>query len=220
MQKVHSFVVCPSTKGFTDQQLIAGRAIQASFSWLNREREDVGTHRERRLAKSGATMTASITPMIFATTELDLKGKADLLPLAYMGHQATLLVRPEHPITAHAMTYKGEAANRLPLCSDLLHEWALGLVTGVPMALTKMDPLSSPDLLFPMPDRSDPLCHITPNDVKLLMRPNEKGEDADKLISAWEALINLFFAMAQIMRLCADYEQITKSPFASYHQHA
>ena len=71
-----------------------------------------------------------------------------------------------------------------------------------------------------MPDRSSPLCHITPNDVKLLMRPNEKGENADKLISAWEALINLFFAMAQIMRLCADYEQINKSPFASYHQHA
>ena len=26
--------------------------------------------------------------------------------------------------------------------------------------------------------------------------------------------------MAQIMRLCADYEQINRSPFASYHQHA
>ena len=171
MQKIHSFVVCPSTKGYTDQQLIAGRAIQASFSWLNREREEVGTHKERRLARSGATMTASITPVILATTELNLKGKADLLPLVYMGHQATLLVRPEHPVTAFAMTYKGETANRLPLCSDLLHEWALRLVSGAPMALTKMDPLSSPDLLFPMPDRSDPLCYITPNDVKLLMRP-------------------------------------------------
>ena len=38
MQKVHALVVCPSTKGYTDQQMIAGRAIQASFSWLNRER--------------------------------------------------------------------------------------------------------------------------------------------------------------------------------------
>ena len=220
MQKVHSFVVCPSTKGYTDQQLIAGRAIQASFSWLNREREEVGNYKERRLSSSGPTMTASITPMVFATTELNLKGKAEFLPLVYMGHQVTLLVRPEHPTTAHAMTYTGEVANRLPLCSDLLHNWALGLVTGAPMALTKMDPLSSPDLLFPMPDRSPPLCHITPNDVKLLTRPNEKGEQADKLISAWETLINLFFAMAQIMRLCADYEQINKSPFASYHQHA
>ena len=79
------------------------------------------------------------------------------------------------------------------------------------MALTKMDPLSSPDLLFPMPDRAAPLCHITPNDVKLLMRPNEKGDNADKFVSAaWEALINLFFAMTQIMRLCIDYEQINK----------
>ena len=68
MQKVHSFVVCPSTKGYTDQQLIAGRAIQASFSWLNREREEVGTYKERRLSRSGPTMTASITPMVFATT--------------------------------------------------------------------------------------------------------------------------------------------------------
>ena len=42
MQKIHAFVVCPSTKGYTDQQLIAGRAIQASFSWLNREREESG----------------------------------------------------------------------------------------------------------------------------------------------------------------------------------
>ena len=65
MQKVHSFVVCPSTKGYTDQQLIAGRAIQASFSWLNREREEVGNYKERRLSRSGPTMTASITPMVF-----------------------------------------------------------------------------------------------------------------------------------------------------------
>ena len=71
-----------------------------------------------------------------------------------------------------------------------------------------------------MPDRSSPLFHITPNDVKLLVRPNEKGDDADPLIAAWEALINHFFAMAQIMRLCTEYEQINKSPFASYHQHA
>ena len=70
MQRVHSFVVCPSTKGYTDQQLFAGRAIQASFSWLNREREDVGTYKERRLVRSGATMTAAITPMVLSTTEL------------------------------------------------------------------------------------------------------------------------------------------------------
>ena len=38
MQKIHALVVCPSTKGYTDQQMIAGRSIQASFSWLNRER--------------------------------------------------------------------------------------------------------------------------------------------------------------------------------------
>ena len=56
--------------------------------------------------------------------------------------------------------------------------------------------------------------------MKLLVRPNEKGKDADQLIAAWEALINLFFAMTQIMRLCKEYEQMNKSPFASYHQHA
>ena len=56
--------------------------------------------------------------------------------------------------------------------------------------------------------------------MKLLVRPNEKRDDADPLIAAWEALVNLFFAMAQIMRLCTEYEQINKSPFASYHQHA
>ena len=130
------------------------------------------------------------------------------------------MVRPEHPITKHAMTSRGEETKRLPLCSDLLHEWAMRLVSGNPTGLTKMDPLSSPDLLFPMPDRASPLCHITPNDVKLLRRPNEKGENADKYISAWEALINLFFAMTQFVRLCTDYEQINKSPYASYHQHA
>ena len=140
--------------------------------------------------------------------------------MVYEAHNVRIMVRPEHPITKHAMTSRGEEAKRLPLCSDLLHTWAMRLVSGNPMGLTKMDPLSSPDLLFPMPDRTPPLCHITPNDVKLLMRPNEKGENADKFISAWEALINLFFAMTQIMRLCTDYEQINKSPYASYHQHA
>ena len=95
-----------------------------------------------------------------------------------------------------------------------------GLVNSRPTSLTRMDPLSSPDLLFAMPTRSTPLFHVTPNDVKLLMRPNETGENAEHLTAAWEALIALFFAMAQIMRLCTVYERINKSPFASYHQHA
>ena len=158
--------------------------------------------------------------MVFSQTELNLKGRAELLPMVYDAHNVGIMVRPEHPITRHAMTSRGEEAKRLPLCSDLLHAWAMHLVSGNPVGLTKMDPLSSPDLLFAMPDRAKPLCYITPNDVKLLRRPNEKGEHADKLISAWEALINLFFSMTQIMRLCTDYEQINKSPFASYHQHA
>ena len=50
-QKIHALVVCPSTKGYTDQQMIAGRSIQASLSWLNRERDDIGTHKERRLSR-------------------------------------------------------------------------------------------------------------------------------------------------------------------------
>ena len=137
-----------------------------------------------------------------------------------MAQYTPLFVRPEHPTTARAMTFKAEETNRLPLCSDLLHQWAMKLVTGNPTALAKMDPLSSPDLLFPMPTRSSPLYYVTPNDVKLLMRLNEKGPRADALMAAWEALIALFFAMAQIMRLCTEYEQISKSPYASYHQHA
>ena len=137
-----------------------------------------------------------------------------------MAQYTQLFVRPEHPTTAKAMTLKGKETNRLPLCSDLMHQWAMGLVTGNPFGLTRMDPLSSPDLLFPMPTRSSPLYYVTPNDVKLLMRPNERGPKADALMAAWEALIALFFAMAQIMRLCTEYEQINKSPYASYHQHA
>ena len=42
VQRVHAFVVCTGTRGYTDQQLIAGRAIHASFTWLNRERDEVG----------------------------------------------------------------------------------------------------------------------------------------------------------------------------------
>ena len=220
MHRTHAFVVCTGTQQYTDQQLIAGRAIHASFTWLNRERDDVGKYKERRLARSGGTMSAAIAPMIFSQTELDLKGRAELLPLEYHAHNVKIMVRPEHPITKYAMTSKGLEAKRLPLCSDSLHAWAMQLVSGNLVGFTKMDPLSSPDLLFPMPDRGSPLCHITPNDVKLLRRPNEKGENADKFISAWEALINLFFAMTQIMRLCTDYERINVSPYASYHQHA
>ena len=150
-----------SRKGFTDQQMLAGRAIQASYSWLNRERHDVGTHKERRLARAGPTLTAAITPLLFADEQLDLKQQAELLPLTYVAQYTPLFVRPEHPTTAKAMTFKGEAANRLPLCSDTLHHWAMGLVTGNPTALTRMDPLSSPDLLFPMPIRSSPLYYVT-----------------------------------------------------------
>ena len=170
--------------------MIAGRAIQASYSWLNREGDEVGTHK-RRLARSGPTMTAAISPVVFSEQQLDLKRQAELLPLTYVAQYTQLFVRPEHPTTAKALTFKGEEAKRLPLCSDLLHQWAMGLVTGIPSALTRMDPLSSPDLLFPMPTRSSPLYHVTPNDVKLLMRPNEKGPKADALMAAWEALIAL-----------------------------
>ena len=51
----------------------------------------MGSHKERRLARSGSTLTAAITPMVFSTKELDLTGKAELLPLAYMAHQVTLI---------------------------------------------------------------------------------------------------------------------------------
>ena len=95
--------------------MITGRAIQASYSWLNRERDEVGTRKERRLARSGPTLTAAITPLVFADKQLDLKGRAELLPLTYVAQYTPLLVRPEHPTTARAMTFKGEAANRLPL---------------------------------------------------------------------------------------------------------
>ena len=71
MQKIHALVVCPGTKGYTDQQMIAGRAIQASYSWLNRDRDDVGTHKERRLVRSGPTLTAANSPVVLA--DLDLK---------------------------------------------------------------------------------------------------------------------------------------------------
>ena len=98
MQKIHALVVCPSTKGYTDQQMIAGRAIHASYSWLNRERDEIGNHKERRLARSGPTLTAAITPVVL--TKLDLKQQAELLPLTYVAQYTPLFVRPEHPTTA------------------------------------------------------------------------------------------------------------------------
>ena len=72
----------------------------------------MGSHKERRLSRAGATLTAAISPMVFSPTELDVTGKADLLQLTYFAHQTTLSVRPEHPVTAKAMTCRGEAANR------------------------------------------------------------------------------------------------------------
>ena len=75
--------------------------------------------------------------MVFASTELNLKGQAELLPLIYEAHNVKIMVRPQHPVTKYAMTSKGEVAKRLPLCSDLLHTWAIGLVTGNPMAFTQ-----------------------------------------------------------------------------------
>ena len=220
MQKIHAVVVCPSTKGYTDQQLIAGRAIQGSFAWLDREREEIGTHKERRLTRSGPALTDAITPVPMADEELDLSQQAGVLPLSFVAQYEEMYVRPEHPTTARSMTFEDQVKDKLSFSSDVLHNWAMNLVSGRPTSLTRMDPLSSLDLLFPMPTRSTPLFHIMPNDVKLLMRPNENHEDAEALTVAWEALIALFFAMAQIMRLCTEHEQINKSPYASYHQHA
>ena len=61
--------------GYTDQQLIAGRAIHASFTWLNRERDDIGKYKERRLARSGGVMTSAIAPMGFFTNRIKPEGK-------------------------------------------------------------------------------------------------------------------------------------------------
>ena len=97
MQKIHALVVCPGTKGYIDQQMIAGRSIQASLSWLNRERDDIETHKERRLSRSGPTLTATITPVELASEELDLKQQAELLPLTYVAQYEKLYVRPEPP---------------------------------------------------------------------------------------------------------------------------
>ena len=220
MQKIHAMVVCPSTKGYTDQQLIAGRATHASFAWLNREREETGTHKERRLTRAGSSVTDPISPVPMADAELDLSQQTAVLPLAIVAQNEQMYVRPEHPTTARSMTSEGQVKPKLPFCSDILHVWAMNLVNRNPTALTKMDPLSSPDLLFPMPTRSKPLYHVTPKDVKLLMRPSDNHEQAEALTSAWEGLIALFFAIAQTMRLWTEHEQINTSPYASYHQHA
>ena len=148
------------------------------------------------MAGSGPNLTAAITPIRLANEELNLKQQAEILPLAYMAQYEQMYVRPEHPTTARAMTFRDEATNRLPFRSDDLHMWAMDLMVPKHTSLTRVDPLSSPDLLFPMPTRSLPLYYVTLNDVKLLMRPNENREDADVLMAAWEALVALFFAMA------------------------
>ena len=184
MQKIRGVVVCPSTKGYTDQQLLAGRAIQASFSWLNRERDDIGTRKERRLMRSGASLRDAITPVPMATEHLDLNQQAELLPLSVVAQLEQMHVRPEHPNTSKSMTFNNQATERPPFCSDVLHQWAMDLVNSKPTSLTRMDPLSSPDLLFVLPTRSTPLYHVTPNDVKLLMRPNENRDNAEALTAA------------------------------------
>ena len=71
------------------------------------ERDEVGKYKERRLARSG-TLTSAIAPMVFASTELNLKGRADLLPLIYEAHDVEIMVRPEHPVTKHAMTSRSK----------------------------------------------------------------------------------------------------------------
>ena len=52
--------------------------------------------------------------MTFSQTELNLKGRADLLPMVYEAHSVGIMVRPEHPITKHAMTSKGEEEKKAP----------------------------------------------------------------------------------------------------------
>ena len=125
MQKIHGVVVCPSTKGYTDQQLVAGRAIQASFSWLNRERDDVGTHKERRLLRSGPSLKDAITPIASAEQDLDLNQQAALLPLTCVAQYEEIYVRPDHPTTSKSMTYNGKTEDRAPFCSEVLHQWAM-----------------------------------------------------------------------------------------------
>ena len=108
MQKIHGVVVCPSTKRYTDQQLVAGRAIQASFSWLNRERDDIGTHKERKLMRSGPSFKDAISPVALAELPLDLNQQAALLPLTFVAQYDEIYVRPEHPITSKSMTKNGK----------------------------------------------------------------------------------------------------------------
>ena len=59
-------------------------------------------------------MTAAITPIKLASEELHLKQQAELLPLTYVAQYEKLYVRPEHPTTAKAMTFREEVASRLP----------------------------------------------------------------------------------------------------------
>ena len=153
MQKIHNVVMCPSSKGYTDQQLIARRSIKATYTWLNRERDDYGTHRERRINRAGPTMRDAYAEIQKA--EMDLDQQAELTPISFIIQYREMYVRPEHPITAKVMTYEGKSKNRLSICSDVLQNWAMGLVHGEEFPLT-MDPLHSPDLLFVMPTRNSP----------------------------------------------------------------
>ena len=114
MAILNRFFACPCSKGYTDQQLIAGRAIKAAYNLLQWEWESYSQSKESRSFRNWRKRHLC-SCRLCALTELE--NRAELTLMGFRGSYSKLFVRPEHLTTSRSVTFMEEPTDRLPLCS-------------------------------------------------------------------------------------------------------
>ena len=98
---------------------------------------------------------------------------ADLLPLSLDTEENKIYVRPQHETTNLLTATVGALRLLCPICSTVMHDWAMQLLAGRNVGLIGVDPMHFPDQLFAPPTRPS-LMRPTPQDVKFPLRPSNQ----------------------------------------------
>ena len=194
-------VILYSTPRYSCQQVLCGRLIKAAHMWLSKENQTFAkTHpKERKIKRQGKGGPS--VPYLDTPIELLVDHETPMPPLTPERVQRGPLVRPEYPRTSLAfqnLEHRGLTRMSVGLC---VQEWAVQAAHGLLGADTtevmrQVDPIYSPEDLYPGPSSEAPGWWFAPDDAEMLIRltGNAEMEDSQKIVFA------LFLSAVQLIR--------------------
>ena len=219
----HDFVVYPSRRGYTYQQLVGGRQAHAAQQWVvsemvHQERTDRSGHvhrwRERKIKRSPHTdeKNGDLQPVIY--TPIELRADHCYSPKAVPTSQPNkhLMIRDDYPevLGAEMSAINGKKYFIPRTGPEAVASWSTRLARDSPSTIYQMDPLSSPNDLSPVHMATTPVMWMTPADMKIFLRPQDEG-----LEDTWKKAMTILCYVVTILRDCCEFTDFRQTSFGS-----